>query len=73
MGPVAVDVHMLMDRNQRLIGSVWMTTAEGQEIADYVSVGAVSFDAFETQAAPWSRLTMPSLASQIAKLASPTS
>lgn len=52
MGTVAIDVHTLMDRNQRLIGSAWLTTAEGQEMADLIGIGKVSFGMLETQATP---------------------
>lgn len=50
MGEVIVDVHQLMDRNQRLIGSAWFTTHEGQEMADMVGSGIVDFSILETQA-----------------------
>lgn len=33
-GDVPIDVHTMMDRNQRLIGSAWFTTGEGQDMAD---------------------------------------
>lgn len=49
MGAIPVDVHWLMDRNQRLYGSLWFTTEEGQEMADLVAAGAVNLSVFETQ------------------------
>lgn len=51
-GPVEIDVHRLMDRNQRLYGSAWLTTAEGQEIADMVAAGIVDLSLLETQSFP---------------------
>lgn len=49
MGPVAIDVHRLMDRNQRLYGSAWLTTEEGQEMADLVAAGVIDLSMLETQ------------------------
>jgi alcohol dehydrogenase len=49
MGPVSIDVHRLMDRNQRLYGSAWLTTEEGQEMADLVAAGVVDLSMLETQ------------------------
>lgn len=49
MGAIPIDVHWMMDRNQRLFGSLWFTTREGQEMADLVAVGAVRLSMFETQ------------------------
>ncbi|PCK86871.1 alcohol dehydrogenase [Rhizobium sophoriradicis] len=51
-GPVEIDVHRLMDRNQRLYGSAWLTTAEGQEMADMVEAGTVDLSIFETKSFP---------------------
>ncbi|EHH11916.1 alcohol dehydrogenase [Mesorhizobium amorphae] len=56
MGAVPIDVHMMMDRNQRLIGSAWLTTSEGQEMADLVGIGKVSFDLLETHATPMDKV-----------------
>ena len=52
MGPIPIDVHWLMDHNQRLYGSAWLTTAEGQEMADLVEAGAVDLSSLETQGRP---------------------
>ncbi|NWK94557.1 alcohol dehydrogenase [Sphingobium lactosutens] len=52
MGPVPIDVHTMMDRNQHLHGSAWFTTHEGQEMADMVGAGIVDFSILETQATP---------------------
>lgn len=51
-GPVQIDVHRLMDRNQRLYGSAWLTTEEGQEMADMVGAGVVDLSLFETRSFP---------------------
>lgn len=48
-GEVPIDVHHLMDRNQRLYGSVWFTTQEGQEMADLAAAGAVDLSILEAQ------------------------
>ena len=52
MGPVPIDIHYLLDRNQRLYGSVWFTTAEGQQMADLVAAGAVNLSVLETEGHP---------------------
>jgi D-arabinose 1-dehydrogenase-like Zn-dependent alcohol dehydrogenase len=52
MGEIPLDVHMMMDRNQRLQGSAWFTTHEGQEMADMVGSGIVDFSVLETQVSP---------------------
>jgi alcohol dehydrogenase len=46
-GAVPVDLHKLMDNNQRIIGSAWFTTAEGQEMADLAATGGVNIDVLE--------------------------
>jgi len=51
-GPVALDVHWLMDHNQRLYGSAWFTTLEGQEMADMVASGVADLSILETQSYP---------------------
>lgn len=51
-GDIPIDVHFMMDNNQRLIGSAWFTTSEGQEMADMVGSGVVDFSILETQSAP---------------------
>ena len=52
MGDVPIDVHHLMDRNQRLYGSAWFTTDEGQEMADLVAAGVVDLSMLETRGRP---------------------
>jgi D-arabinose 1-dehydrogenase-like Zn-dependent alcohol dehydrogenase len=46
-GAVPVDLHKLMDNNQRIIGSAWFTAAEGQEMADLAATGGVDLGVFE--------------------------
>lgn len=48
-GEVPIDVHWLMDHNQRLYGSVWFTTLEGQEMADMAASGIVDLSLLETR------------------------
>lgn len=52
MGDIPIDVHFMMDNNQKLFGSVWFTTHEGQEMADMVGSGVVDFSILETRASP---------------------
>jgi D-arabinose 1-dehydrogenase-like Zn-dependent alcohol dehydrogenase len=51
-GEIAIDVHWLMDHNQRLYGSAWFTTLEGQEMADMVASGVADLSILETQSYP---------------------
>ena len=46
-GDVPVDLHKAMDSNQSLIGSLWFTTAHGQEMADLAASGAVRLEVLE--------------------------
>jgi D-arabinose 1-dehydrogenase-like Zn-dependent alcohol dehydrogenase len=55
-GEVALDVHWLMDHNQRLYGSAWFTTQEGQEMADMVASGVADLSILETQRYPLSEV-----------------
>jgi alcohol dehydrogenase len=41
-----------MDNNQRIIGSQWFSTADGQEMADMVGAGVADFSILETQSWP---------------------
>lgn len=52
MGEITIDVHWLMDHYQRLYGSLWFSTEEGQEMADLVAAGAVNLSMFKTQGYP---------------------
>jgi alcohol dehydrogenase len=51
-GDVPVNVHYMMDRNMRLIGSVWFTTEEGRELAGYAASGALKLSIFEHHTYP---------------------
>jgi len=51
-GEIPIDVHFMMDNNQKLIGSQWFSTAEGQEMADMVASGMADFSILETEASP---------------------
>jgi D-arabinose 1-dehydrogenase-like Zn-dependent alcohol dehydrogenase len=51
-GDVAVNVHYMMDRNIKLIGSLWFTTQEGREMAGYASSGALDLSIFEHEIYP---------------------
>lgn len=51
-GDIPIDVHWLMDHNQRLYGSAWFTAHEGQEMADMVASGVADFSILETQGYP---------------------
>lgn len=49
-GEVPVNLHYLMDNDQRLVGSVWFTAGQGQEMADMVESGVVDLSVFEHRA-----------------------
>lgn len=51
-GAVPIDLHKLMDCNQRIIGSAWFTAAEGQEMADLAATNGVRLDVFEHEVFP---------------------
>lgn len=51
-GELPIDVHWLMDHNQRLYGSAWFTTREGQEMADMVASGVADLSMLETHSYP---------------------
>lgn len=46
-GHVPVHLHEIMDNNKTLAGSLWFTTADGQEMADLAEIGAVDLSVFE--------------------------
>ena len=46
-GDVPINVHEVLDRNQTLIGSLWFTPADGQEMADLAEAGAVDLSVLE--------------------------
>ncbi|WP_313805864.1 alcohol dehydrogenase catalytic domain-containing protein [Sphingobium sp.] len=51
-GNVPLDVHYMMDRNMRLIGSLWFTTQEGLEMAALAESGILDLSIFEHNAHP---------------------
>jgi threonine dehydrogenase-like Zn-dependent dehydrogenase len=46
-GMVPFDIHTLMDQQHQLIGSVWFTAGEGQDMADMARVGTLNLSVFE--------------------------
>ena len=44
---VPIDMFAEMSRNHALVGSLWFTTAEGQEMADLAAIGQVDLSVFE--------------------------
>lgn len=51
-GDVPIEVHWLMDNNMQLIGSVWFTTQEGQDLADMAGAGVLDLSIFEHHCYP---------------------
>ena len=51
---VPIDVKWLMDNSITLMGSLWFSTAEGQEIADMAGTGAVDLSIFKPKVFPLS-------------------
>ncbi|MEZ0165156.1 alcohol dehydrogenase catalytic domain-containing protein [Kineococcus sp. LSe6-4] len=46
-GELPINLHEVMDRNQTLVGSLWFTPTDGQEMADLAAVGAVDLSVLE--------------------------
>ena len=46
-GMLPFDIHTLMDQQHQLIGSVWFTAGEGQDMADMARVGTLNLSVFE--------------------------
>ena len=53
--PLPLDVHWMMDNNMQLIGSVWFTTAEGQDMAAMAEAGTLDLSVFAHQRYPLER------------------
>ncbi|WP_199752780.1 hypothetical protein [Actinoplanes sp. ATCC 53533] len=51
-GAVPVDVHRMMDQQLRLIGSAWLTSGEGQTMADMAGAGLLDLSALEHHVYP---------------------
>lgn len=54
--PVPMDVHTMMDANQSYIGSVWFTTAEGQDLAEMIRAGTLDMSIFRQEPYPLDRI-----------------
>jgi threonine dehydrogenase-like Zn-dependent dehydrogenase len=46
-GDVPLNLHYMMDNDQRMSGSAWFTAGQGQEMADMVESGVVDLSVFE--------------------------
>jgi D-arabinose 1-dehydrogenase-like Zn-dependent alcohol dehydrogenase len=55
-GDVPVNVKWLMDNSIQLIGSLWFSTGEGQEIADMAAAGTLDLSIFQPKAFPLSQV-----------------
>jgi D-arabinose 1-dehydrogenase-like Zn-dependent alcohol dehydrogenase len=55
-GDVPVNVKWLMDNSIQLIGSLWFSTAEGQEIADMAAAGTLDLSIFQPKTFPLSHV-----------------
>ena len=51
-GEVPINVHYMMDRNITLVGSLWLSTQEGQELASYASSGMLDLSIFQHEVYP---------------------
>ncbi|MGD9954512.1 MAG: alcohol dehydrogenase catalytic domain-containing protein [Candidatus Nanopelagicales bacterium] len=56
MGEVAFDIHDLMDQHKRILGSLWSTPAECQEMADMVGAGTLDLSSLEHTVYPLSKV-----------------
>lgn len=54
--PVPMNVHKMMDWNQGFQGSVWFTTAEGQDMAEMVRAETIDLGLFRQNAFPLDRI-----------------
>jgi len=52
MGEVGVDLHDLMDQQKAIIGSLWSTAADCQEMADMVAAGTLDLSPLEHSVYP---------------------
>jgi len=51
-GDIPLNLHEVLDRDQNVLGSLWFTPADGQEMADLAESGAVDLSAFEHEVFP---------------------
>ena len=54
-GDMPLNTKWWMDEQMELIGSAWLTTAEGMEIADMVRTGAIDLSVMEARTFPLDR------------------
>lgn len=54
--PVPMNVHKMMDWNQGFQGSVWFSTAEGQDMAEMIRAGTLDMNLFRQEAYPLDRI-----------------
>lgn len=54
MGDLAIDIHNMMDQQKSIIGSLWSTPAECQEMADMVEAGTLDLSSLEHNVYPLS-------------------
>lgn len=55
-GEVPLDLHYMMDNDISVIGSVWFTTGQGQQMADLVEAGKVDMSIFEHRVYPLEKI-----------------
>ncbi|MFI7583454.1 alcohol dehydrogenase catalytic domain-containing protein [Kocuria sp. M1N1S27] len=55
-GDVPIDVHHMMDQQQHLIGSVWFTAGEGEDMAAMAANGMVDLSVFENMNFPLAKV-----------------
>ncbi|MNF96277.1 hypothetical protein D3C76_1343080 [compost metagenome] len=55
-GPIPIDPHPFMCAQLQYIGSLWFTTAEGDEMASMIDSGAFDLSLLEERAYPLERL-----------------
>jgi D-arabinose 1-dehydrogenase-like Zn-dependent alcohol dehydrogenase len=55
-GAVPLDLHYMMDNDISVIGSVWFTAGQGQEMADLVEAGVVDMSIFEHRIYPLDKI-----------------
>ncbi|TAK97959.1 MAG: alcohol dehydrogenase [Rhodospirillaceae bacterium] len=55
-GMVGMDLHRMMDSQQRFEGSSWFTAGEGQDMADMAEVGTLDLSVFEHVCYPLDRV-----------------
>ncbi|MCS5735738.1 alcohol dehydrogenase catalytic domain-containing protein [Herbiconiux daphne] len=54
MGDLVIDIHDMMDQQKAIIGSLWSTPGESQELADMVAAGTLDLSPLEHSVYPLS-------------------